>query len=69
MAETNNHEGRQRVYLTVHENFVREDIHYQDRKTGEEADDYRVTAGGRTTKNRRKNRGCFSCYAVRQAGG
>ena len=36
MAETNNHEGRQRVYLTVHENFVREDIHYQDWKSGEE---------------------------------
>ncbi len=35
MADTN-HEGRQRVYLTVHENFVREDIHYQDWKTGEE---------------------------------
>ena len=34
MADTN-HEGRQRVYLTVHENFVREDIHYQDWKTGE----------------------------------
>ena len=35
MADTN-HEGRQRVYLTVHENFVREDIHYQDWKSGEE---------------------------------
>ncbi len=27
---------RQRVYLTLHENFVRENIHYQDRKTGED---------------------------------
>ena len=35
MADTN-HEGRQRVYLTVHENFVREDIHYQDRRSGED---------------------------------
>ena len=35
MADTN-HEGRQRVYLTVHENFVREDIHYQDWKSGED---------------------------------
>ena len=38
MADNNQTQGasRQRVYLTLHENFVRENVRYQDRKTGEE---------------------------------